>query len=306
MYPMLLLCHTAKGEISRTDFMFSEEKTDGIFLLSGRDEGESVVKNGLFAGCGINEILARLSREETRDRLPLCIKFINTSERMPVTVYPDSEYAKAHGDGLGKASLLYITDADKDAEMVYGLSRAVSAEELRRRVQTGSLSAVCNFVSVQKGDVFFIPPGVVFAIGSSIAAVQISTNSDSEYIISDYGRSYDGSPRPLQADKALDVMSGKQIDIAYGNTGDITLFPFGTVRELCVTDDFSVDVLSVDGNVGFYEETQTVSMIVLSGEADVSYSLGTMHIKAGDSILLPPGVKVRLSGKTEIIYTKFI
>ncbi len=306
MYPMLLLCHNEKGEELRPSFKLNELAEEQIFLLSGRDEGESVVGNGDFKGLGINEIINRLKFPKQIQKLPVYIKFINTVMRMPVTVYPDNEYAAKHSQEPGKSTLLYITDAADGAEMVYGFSRTVSPEELKRRVLGGSLSAICNFVNVQKGDVFFIPPGVVFAIGSSVAAIQISTNSDNEYLISDYGRQNDGNKRALNINRALDVIAPKKIELAFGNIGDLTLFPFGTVRELCQTEDFSVCAMNVDGNVGIFEDGEFASLIILSGEADASYSLGTMHIKAGDSILLPPGVKVRLSGKTEIIYTKFI
>ena len=180
-----------------------------VFVLSGRDESESIVKNGTFAGLGINEALSRLGGEEDTpdNNFPLYIKALNTVERLPVKVYPDDEYAALHGNKKGKISLIYIVDCKKGAEIVYGLSRNVSPDELKSRVKGGSLSAICNFVGVQKGDVFFVPPGVVFAIGGGISALEISTNSDSEYIISDYGRvdSY-GKPRPLQIDRALDVM----------------------------------------------------------------------------------------------------
>ena len=304
MYPIMLLCQTAEGEAPGYDFKWrSDVNEKEIFLLSGRDEGESVAKNGEFEGLGINEIIKRLGGENA-ETLPVYIKLIKTKERMPVKVYPDDEYAAEHSSVIGKTSLVYITDAAKGAEMVYGLSRSVSRDELNRRVTGGSLSQICNFVNVQKGDVFFIPPGVVFAIGGGISAIEISVNSDSEYIISDYGREYGGSTRPLQVNRALDVMKPQKIDIAYGNIGDLTLFPFGTVRELCKTERFSVDALSVDGNVGIYEEEGFSSIVVTSGEADASYSTGTMRLKEGDSVLLPKGVKIRLSGRVEMLYTK--
>ncbi|MBO4693816.1 MAG: class I mannose-6-phosphate isomerase [Clostridia bacterium] len=305
MYPMLLLCHSAQGEAASKTFRIRRECTEKeIYLLSGRDSGESVVKNGEFKGDGINEVLSRLSDSLPARALPIYIKFINTGSRLPVKVYPDSEYAARHGSGTGKASLIYIIEASEGAEMIYGFSRAVSSEELRRRMLGGSLSAVCNFVSAQKGDVFFVPPGVVFAVGGGISAIEISINSDSEYIISDYNRSGDGS-RPFELNRALEVVNPQKINIAYGNTGDLTLFPFGTVREIGKTDEFSVCVMNVDGNVGIYEEKEYSSIIAVSGEADASYPTGTMHIKEGDSVLLPPGVKIRLSGRAEILYTKF-
>lgn len=307
MYPMLLLCHDSEGEEQRVDFNFNPEVCKNVFLLSGRDTGESSVKSGDFAGLGINEVLRRLGGEEEETRgLPIYIRHINTSSRSPVKVYPGDEYAALHSDGKGKKSLFYIVDALEGAEMVYGLSRSVSPDELNRRATSGSLSAICNFVNVQKGDVFYVPEGVVFAVGGGISAVEVSINSDNEFVIADYRRTDEsGSPRPVQLTRALEVMSHKKINIAYGNIGDLTLYPFGTVRELAKTEIFSVEEINVDGNMGVYEESDSVSLIVISGEADVSYSTGTIHLKAGNSVFIPKGIRIRLSGKAQFLYTRF-
>ena len=308
MYPLLLNTYTASGEYVKPQMRrTSDEKTPECLLLSGMDMGESVVRNGEFAGLGLNEVLSRLGIrfEKTGDSFPVTVKLLNTDNRQPVKVYPDDEYALLHGGRAGKVSLLYVVDAEKDAEVVYGLSRNVSYDELQSRVQNATLAAVCNFVSVQKGDVFFIPPGVVFSIGSGIVALEISTNSDTEYVISDYGRGgADGSSR-LQVNHALEVMKTRKINIRYGNVGDITLYPFGTIRELGFCETFKSELITMDGNIGFYEDKNLISVILASGEVDMSYPSGTMHLKAGNSVIVPCGVRARLSGKAEVIYTKF-
>lgn len=307
MYPLLLNTYTASGECVRpaTDRK-AVLKTPECFLLSGRDMGESVVKNGEFAGLGLNEVFTRLKIkfQKTGDSFPVTVKLLNTENRLPVKVYPDDEYAVLHGERAGKVSLLYIADCDEGAEVVYGLSRNVSPEELQNRVQNATLAAVCNFVNVQKGDVFFIPPGVVFSVGGGIVALEISTNSDAEYIISDYGKT-SASSRPPQINRALEVMKNRKINIRYGNVGDITLYPFGTIRELGFCELFRSELITMDGNIGFYEDENIISVILTSGEVDMSYPSGTMHLKAGDSVIIPYGVRARLSGKAEVVYTKF-
>lgn len=304
MYP-LLLKNTVNDEDSMPAVIKPDEFSDAqCYLLLALNECESVVKNGVFARMGLNEALCKISGGETAD-FPVTIKLINTKERLPVTVYPDDEYAALHGEKSGKISLLYIAAAKEGAEMVYGLSRNVSGEELRTRVQNGSLSAICNFVSVQKGDVFFIPPGVVFAVGGGISAVEISSNGGSEYIISDYGRlDKNGKPRPLQINRALDVMKTRKNNLRYGNVGEMTLYPFGTVRELGSCDLFCTELITMDGKVGFSENEHLISIILTSGEVDMSYASGNMHLKAGDSVIVPKKVTVKLSGRAEVIYTR--
>ena len=304
MYPLLLKTYTDEGEYAVPEMAGGTARD--VFMLSCRDKSESTVKNGDFAGLGLIETLKHIGADTfLKDGgFGVFIKLINTHERQAVKVYPNDEYAASHG-GTGKTSLLYIADCAENAEMVYGLNRNVSPDELRSRINKGSLSQICNFVNVQKGDVFFIPPGVVFSVGAGITALEVSKNSDSEYLISDFGRLDDsGRPRPLQIGRALEVIKPKKINIRYGNTGEITLYPFGTIRELGFSDCFKSELITMNGNVGFYENENLISLITLSGEADMSYPTGTMRLKAGSSVLIPPGVKVKLSGKAEIVYTK--
>ena len=305
MYP-LLLKNQCSGDVPVIGGNPEEYLDAQAFLLSGAKE-ESIVKNGVFAGLGINEALKKICGEFVFPAgLPIEVKLINTRERLPVKVYPDDEYAAIHGGGAGKFSLFFITDCKKDAEMVYGLSRNVSPEELKTRVQNGSLSAVCNFVNCKKGDVFFVPPGVVFAVGGGISLIEISLPNDSEYVISDYGRlGENGRPRPLQINRALDVMKTRKNNLPYGQGGDMTLYPFGTVRELGHTDIFKADLITMDGNLGLYGEEKAVSLIVVSGEIIMSYASGNMRLKAGDSLLIPPNIKAKLSGKAEVIQIEF-
>ncbi|MBO7519802.1 MAG: class I mannose-6-phosphate isomerase [Clostridia bacterium] len=306
MYPLLLKNYTGAQapEISAQAADYADAQA---FLLSGREDSESVVKNGAFSGLGLNEVLPKIckDRDFSLTGFPLTVKLINTRERLPVKVYPDDEYASSHGGNCGKISLLYIIDCKKDAETVYGLSRNVSPEELKTRVQNGSLSAICKFVNCKKGDVFFIPPGVVFAVGGGISALEISSNSDSEYIISDYGRiGADGKPRPLQINRALDVMKTRKNNLPYGQGGDMTLYPFGTVRELGSSDVFKTELITMDGNMGLYDEEKLISLVMLSGELIISYPSGNMSVRAGDSLLIPPKIRTKLSGRGEVIYTE--
>ncbi|MBR4909826.1 MAG: hypothetical protein IKZ47_00685, partial [Clostridia bacterium] len=93
-------------------------------------------------------------------------------------------------------------------------------------------------------------------------------------------------------------------NLRYGDTGEMTLYPFGTVRELGVCDAFKAELITMDGSLGVYDDAAPVSLILTSGELDMSYPTGTMHLKAGNSVLIPPGIKVKLAGKAEVIHTR--
>ena len=91
--------------------------------------------------------------------------------------------------------------------MIYFISghRDLTKEEFERRIKENTLTEVCNFVPVHKGDVFFISAGTLHAIGEGILIAEVQQNSNTTYRVSDYGRlGADGKPRPLHIEKALD------------------------------------------------------------------------------------------------------
>ena len=77
---------------------------------------------------------------------------------------------------------------------------------VNRRIADGTLLEVVQKVPVKKGDVFFIPPGTLHAIGPGILLAEVQQNSNVTYRIYDYGRlDTDGKPRQLHVEKALEV-----------------------------------------------------------------------------------------------------
>ena len=64
-----------------------------------------------------------------------------------------------------------------------------------------------NWISVKKGDVIFLPPGTVHAIGPGIIIAEIQETSDLPCRLYDWDRVAEkGRPRPLHVEDALDVI----------------------------------------------------------------------------------------------------
>ena len=132
--------------------------------------------------------------------LPLLAKYIFTSERLSIQVHPDDEQARARGLAQGKTECWYIIGADPDATLGLGLTREVSAEELRQSALDGSIEELINWRPVRAGDFFFVPAGTVHAIGAGISLIEFQQNADITYRLYDYGR-----PRELHLDDAVAV-----------------------------------------------------------------------------------------------------
>ncbi len=233
---------------------------------------------------------------------PLLIKLIDAKDRLSVQVHPDDEYALKNEGEFGKTEMWYVVDCEKGAELIYGFNREISQQEFARRIKDNTLTEVCNYVPVKKGDVFFISAGTLHAIGKGILIAEIQQNSNTTYRVSDYGRlGADGKPRPLHIDKALAVTKTTPPTEKYGNVGAVSHYPFGTVRQLACCDFFNAKLLNLEGTAALNTEDSFEALLVLSGEATVSYAGGNFRIKKGDCALVPANYRATVTGNAEII-----
>lgn len=165
-------------------------------------------------GCSLTEMLA--SHPEylgthasavANGKLPILIKLIDAKQDLSVQVHPDDEYAERVENSLGKMELWYVLNARPESELVYGFNRDVDEQTVRDALDNGTIGNYLNHVSVHKGDLFFIEPGIVHAIGAGCLIAEIQENSNITYRLYDYNRTDKGGHvRPLHVEKAFDVM----------------------------------------------------------------------------------------------------
>lgn len=316
MYPLLLKAPIkdylwgGTRLIDEFGFKTDKEKAAEAWVLSCHKDGNSIVKNGEHAGKTLQEVLDVWGKDVLGVKaarftyFPILIKLIDAKDRLSVQVHPDDEYALSHEGEYGKTEMWYVVDCDEGAQLIYGFNQDISQGEFLERINNNNLSPVCNYVPVKKGDVFFIEAGTMHAIGKGILIAEVQQNSNTTYRVSDYGRlGADGKPRQLHIKQAIDVTKTKMPSMPYGNVGDVTLYPFGTVRELAKCDYFTSELINLDGNVGVYDNESFISLLVTEGEVLLSYTGGMMSLKKGDSVFVPATLKVSLIGTAEIIYT---
>ncbi len=251
--------------------------------LTVRHDGMNVIENGEYAGMTLGEYLG-----DKAEGFPLLIKLIDACDKLSIQVHPDDTYAKEKEGEYGKTEMWYIVDAEPGAKLVYGL-RDYDKDTFRAAVADGTLEKYMNAVDVKKGDIFFIPSGLVHAIGAGILIAEIQQSSNVTYRVYDYmRRGKDGKLRELHVDKALDVIvdyTEEEIDaIRYEDGRDASA--------LANCRYFKVDryVLSEDVTLG--SDSSFTHVLALSGEGTV----GGVSIKKGESILLPEGYHAVASG----------
>lgn len=139
--------------------------------------------------------------------LPLLAKYIFTSERLSIQVHPNDEQARARGLSSGKTECWYILDAEPDARIGLGLTRQVSAEDLREAALDGSIEQLIDWRPVKAGDFIVVPPGTIHAIGAGISLLELQQNADVTYRLYDYGR-----PRELHLEESVAVGQAAPFD----------------------------------------------------------------------------------------------
>lgn len=266
-----------------------------------RKDGENRIENGEGAGMLLGEYAALVGMEalcgwECAGKapldFPLLVKLIDARDRLSVQVHPDDAYAHSHGIDSGKTEMWYIVEARPGAKLVYGLKRGepFDPEALRAAALDGTLEKHLHFADVQKGDVYYIPAGLVHAIGAGILIAEVQQNSNTTYRLYDYDRrGADGKKRELHIDEALRVIrTDFSDDPAFGNTRP-TVTP-GEVSSLVDSAFFDVSLVFFDAaGSATLPKGRMHSLLCIDGEGVVTADGETVPMQKGDSVLVPAG-----------------
>ncbi len=284
---------------------FSGDKLAETWELSCHPDGPSIVENGEYAGATLNEYILMEGKKVTGiksrkyDQFPLLIKFIDAKEDLSIQVHPNDAFALENEGQYGKTEMWYIVDCEEGASLYYGFSKEISREEFVKRIEDKTLLEVLNRLEVQKGDVLFIEPGTIHAIGKGNLIAEIQQNSNVTYRVYDYGRKGpDGKERDLHIEKALQV------------TNRIPIMRKKSFEPHIVSCDyFKVDKIVLDGQLmkrmfGEIDRSSFASLLVLDGTGEVRSGGERVPVKKGDSIFITANTgEYELEGNFEALLT---
>ena len=196
----------------------SSEITGESWELSTVPSDVSVVKNGLFKGKNLNELIDLYPEEmlgksvfaRFGKQFPLLFKYLDAREDLSIQLHPNDELAKARHNSFGKTEMWYVMQADENARLIVGFKEDSSREEYLHHIENKKLISLLNEVPVKKGDVFFLETGTIHAIGAGIVIAEIQQTSDVTYRIYDWDRvDANGNERELHTEFALDAINYK-------------------------------------------------------------------------------------------------
>ena len=267
------------------------DKVGEYWAISAHPHGVSTIKNGRFAGTGLDQLYAEhreLFGNSGEPVFPLLTKILDANDWLSVQVHPDDHYAMEHEGELGKTECWYVIAADEGAEIIYGHD-AKSQEELRQQIEKKEWDKLLTKVPVKAGDFFYVPSGTMHAIGSGILILETQQSSDTTYRVYDFDRKdAKGNLRELHLEKSIDVLNIG----APANSRPVTVKADDLTSTLLVASDFfAVYKWEVSGKVNIEKTAAYLLVSVLAGQGVLTVDGETYPIAKGDHFILPSDVE---------------
>jgi mannose-6-phosphate isomerase len=262
--------------------------------INGMTRSSSVVANGFLKGNTLEEItevymgdlVGDMVYEKYGNEFPLLVKFIDAHDTLSIQVHPDNKLASERHHAWGKTEMWYVIDAAPGAVIYTGFRRKITREEYLHHLNNRKLADLINATPVRAGDVFFIPAGMVHAIGAGVLLSEIQQTSDITYRIHDWDRvDASGKPREMHTGLALDA-----IDFDLDTTNLIRKEPeMNHSVMLADCEYFHTSLLQLDRPViKDYSLTDSfVIYICIQSMVVIDCDGHQEELKAGETILLP-------------------
>lgn len=197
----------------------------------------------------------------------LLVKLLDAGQRLPVHAHPHASFADRHlGRAHGKAEAWYIIEG---GEVYLGLRQDVTVEALKSLVtgqDVDTLLGMLHRVEVHPGDIVYVPPGVLHAIGAGVFLVELQEPEDLSILLEWRDFELDGARHGhlgLGFDLALEAVERR------GRTPE-------EIRELVTAARYGPSVLPAAADPYFVLER-----VALDGEADLEPGFAVLVILSG-------------------------
>jgi len=233
----------------------------------------------------------------------LLVKLLDAGQRLPVHAHPDAGFARRHlGRAHGKAEAWFMLTG---GSVHLGLRESVTKGELLdlvRSQRTERLLDLLHPVDVAAGDVVFVPPGTLHAIGAGVFLVEVQEPEDLSILLEWAGFELNGE---------RDGHLGLGFDVALEAVGRSELDP-KTVRSLVKPAGFGASVLPARADEYFRMERRRIDgrddlepgiavVVVTAGAATIGDD-EPLEVVAGSTVLLPHGIgSILVQGSAELV-----
>ena len=278
--------------------------------LSCHPDGVSTVMEGPYRGMSVGQLGERdhdgfWGRECRTEEFPLLVKLIDAQKDLSIQVHPSDE-AALPGEH-GKAEMWYIVDCAPQAFLYLGFSQRISREEFMHRAKDGTICQVLNRVPVAKGDVFYILPGTIHAIGAGILIAEIQQSSNTTFRIYDYQREGpDGKTRPLHLERAAAVLNYAPVMPEECRANDVVSFPAFSMREMFSCRHFRAYRVDVRTAVDLRCDGRSFQhLLCVEGWGSIAVGGRKYPFRIGDSWFLPAELgEYKIEGRCRMLLSR--
>ena len=263
--------------------------------ISGLEDNESIVDGGVYDGMPMSHLIdtlkGKLVGEENYrrfdNRFPLLIKFIDARQDLSIQVHPDDETALRHGMANGKNEMWYLLDSEPYASLRCGMKEELSADDIIKKVDDGTICDSIAQYDVNAGDCFYIPAGRVHSIGAGCLIAEIQQTSDTTYRLYDYNRRDDnGNLRQLhvrQAAECIDYTVREDYRQTYKREKNVRV-------PLVECKYFKTSLYDIDSplHLDYFDLDSFVILICVKGSGTITDDVGNIAtIQECETVLVP-------------------
>jgi mannose-6-phosphate isomerase len=230
----------------------------------------------------------------------LLVKLLDAGQRLPVHAHPDQAFASTHlGHTHGKAEAWFILHG---GTVHLGLREDVEIKELLNLIETQDseqLLDLLNTVEVEAGDVVFVPPGQLHAIGRGVFLLEVQEPEDLSILLEWRDFDFDGKRDGhlgLGFDLALDAVTHNRLTPNYLQQLVLRRPEAGSVLPEEADRYFRLERILIDGP----QETGPGFAILVAIEGEIT-AAGTT-LPAGSTAVAPHAAgPIRLDGRGELL-----
>lgn len=245
----------------------------------------------------------RTLRDAAGGDLPILVKLIDAHKPLSVQVHPDDEYARRTAGERGKTELWHVLAAEEDAYLYLGLKRAVTKTELEDAIRGNTVETLLDRVPVHAGESYYIPAGMLHAIGPGCLIYEVQESSNLTYRVYDYGRvDAQGRPRALHIADALAVATLSPVSTTPPEAGDVRTWDGLSCRTIVRCPYFSLWELRLSGRARFTAPSDGFChLLCVEGAAAAAQAEETLSLPAGAGLFLPAGAEISLEGEAVLL-----
>lgn len=272
--------------------------------VSTHKDGSSLVE-GIKLKDYIENNKGILGSKGKGDNLPILIKLIDAKNDLSIQVHPENDYALSHEGDNGKTEMWYIIECEEGSFLYAGVNKEMSKIELEESIKDGSITDKLNKIYIKQGDVLFINPGTIHAIGKGIVIYEIQQQSNVTYRLYDFKRKDDqGNTRELHVDKSMDVSNLKPQE--WNLKEDAVLLENETqkISKLRSCKYFSVYKYDIKEEIEMSITDESIVFITLLEGEGVIKGENSVEVIKGDTVMIPAhNGKVLFKGNGKYIYS---